>query len=307
MPIRRDPHTSPVVTNALLYPATPILSGKEYERRFPGGGEKGLSGRYPFLFSIPHGGVSVPPEVRGFVSLSRKDIAFNSDPHTRLLYGFDDVAEALVDFEVSRVFVDANRAPYEYPPRAQDGVVKMITQDGTPVYRKGFAPGRELIGVLLQRYYFPFHNRLADLIDAHPIEVAFDCHSMLPHAPQTRMDAGRPRPLFCLSNRGDKAGQPLRKGGLVTCPPEWLSALARSFQAEFDGEGRVAMNDPFRGGFISIAHHRRTQTPWIQIEVNRDLYGTGDPAAHQVDETQVDEVRGRIFSAIAGFWEEVSG
>jgi hypothetical protein len=45
------------------------------------------------------------------------------------------------------------------------------------------------------------------------------------------------------------------------------------------------MNDPFRGGFISIAHHRRTQTPWIQIEVNRDLYGTGDPAAHQVDET----------------------
>ncbi|MEG3057155.1 MAG: N-formylglutamate amidohydrolase [Methanoculleus sp.] len=109
-----------------------------------------MSGRYPFLFSIPHGGVSVPPEVRGFVSLSRKDIAFNSDPHTRLLYGFDDVAEALVDFEVSRVFVDANRAPYEYPPRAQDGVVKMITQDGTPVYRKGFAPGRELIGVLLQ-------------------------------------------------------------------------------------------------------------------------------------------------------------
>ncbi|NLM29836.1 MAG: N-formylglutamate amidohydrolase, partial [Methanomicrobiales archaeon] len=92
-----------------------------------------MNGRYPFLFSIPHGGISVPPEVRGLINLSRRDIIFNSDPHTRLIYGFDDVAEALVDFEVSRIFVDTNRAPYQYPPRTQDGVVKVITQDGTPV------------------------------------------------------------------------------------------------------------------------------------------------------------------------------
>jgi len=269
-----------------------------------------LSGRYPFLFSIPHGGVSVPPEVRGLVNLSRKEIVFNSDPHTRLLYGFDDAVEALVDFEVSRIFVDTNRAPYEYPPRAQDGVIKVITQDGTPVYRKGLVPGRELIGTLLQKYYFPFHNRLADVIDTHPVEVAFDCHSMLPKAPPVRMDAGRPRPLFCLSNRGDRFGKPLRKGGHVTCPPEWLSALARSFQAEFDGEGRVAMNEPFRGGFITVAHHRRTRTPWIQIEINRDLYETEeyiDPGTHKVDEARIAELRGRILSAVAGFWEEISG
>ncbi|HOB18633.1 MAG TPA: N-formylglutamate amidohydrolase [Candidatus Methanoculleus thermohydrogenotrophicum] len=267
-----------------------------------------MSGRYPFLFSIPHSGVSVPPEVRGLANLSRREIIFNSDPHTRLLYGFDDAAEALVDFEVSRIFVDPNRAPYEYPPRTRDGVVKVTTQDGTPVYRKGLVPGRELIGTLLQRYYFPFHNRLANLIDAHSIEIAFDCHSMLPTAPPIQKDAGRPRPLFCLSNRGDRNGRPRRKGGLVTCPPEWLSALARSFQDEFDGEGRIAMNDPFRGGFITVAHYRRTRTPWIQVEVNRDLYETDgyiDPETHQVDEARIAELRGRILSAIIGFWEEV--
>ena len=276
----------------------------------PGGRVVGLSGHYPFLFSIPHGGISVPPEVRGLINLSRRDIIFNSDPHTRLIYGFDDVAEALVDFEVSRIFVDTNRAPYQYPPRTQDGVIKVITQDGTPVYRKGLVPGRELIGVLLQRYYFPFHNRLADLIDTRPIEIAFDCHSMLPASPPVRRDAGRPRPLFCLSNRGDKNGNPLRKGGLVTCPPEWLSALAGSLQAEFDGEGRVLMNDPFRGGFITVAHHRRTRTPWIQIEINRGLYETEeyiDPETHLVDEARIADIRRRIFSAITGFWEETSG
>jgi len=263
-----------------------------------------LSGRYPFLFSIPHGGVSVPPEIRGLVGLSKKEIVFNSDPHTRLLYGFGDRVEALVDFDVSRIFVDTNRPPYDYPPRSQDGVVKVITQDGTPVYRRGQVPGRELIGTLLKSYYYPFHDRLAGALDASTIEIAFDCHSMLPRAPPVRMDAGRPRPLFCLSNRGDRQGRPVKKGGLVTCPPEWLQALARSFEAEFDGEGRIAMNDPFRGGFISVAHYRRTRIPWVQIEINRGLYET---AEHPADEARLADLRERIFSAVAGFWDEIPG
>ena len=101
-----------------------------------------MIGRYPFLVSIPHDGTVVPPELRGFINLTRKEIVFNSDPHTRCIYGFDDRVEALVDFDVSRVFVDTNRAPYDYPPRAQDGVVKVITQDGTPVFKRGQTPGR---------------------------------------------------------------------------------------------------------------------------------------------------------------------
>jgi len=263
-----------------------------------------LSRRYPFLVSIPHGGTSVPPEVRGLVNLSRKEIVFNSDPHTRQIYGFDTTVEALVDFDFSRIFVDTNRAPYDYPPRAQDGVVKVITQDGTPIYRKGQTPGRELIGALLQNYYHPFHRRLTEALDTLPIEIAFDCHSMLPKAPPVRMDAGRERPLFCLSNRGDRNGRPKTTGGLVTCPPEWLQALARSFQAEFDGEGSVAMNDPFRGGFISVAHHRRRRIPWVQVEINRGLYETLD---REVDEERLTDLRDRIFSAFTCFWDEVSG
>lgn len=282
-------------------------SQEQHERQFPGlsrGEGEGLSGRYPFLISIPHGGVSVPSEVRGLVNLSREEIVFNSDPHTRILYGFDDAVEALVDFDVSRIFVDTNRAPYDYPPRAQDGVVKVITQDGTPVFKRGQTPGRELIGTLLQYYYHPFHERLARALDTLPIGIAFDCHSMLPRSPPVRMDAGRERPLFCLSNRGDRNGRLKRPGGLVTCPPEWLQALTRSFQAEFDGEGRVAMNDPFRGGFISVAHYRRRRIPWVQVEINRGFYETDD---READETWLAGLRERIFAAITGFWDEVPG
>jgi N-formylglutamate amidohydrolase len=262
-----------------------------------------VSDRYPFLISIPHGGLCVPPEVHGRINLSRQEILFNSDPHTRRIYGFDGRVAALVDFDVSRIFVDTNRPPYDYPPRAQDGVVKVITQDGTPIYRKGRTPDMEVIGSLLQNYYYPFHERLAGALNTDSIEIAFDCHSMLPHSPPVRMDAGRPRPLFCLSNRGDRNGKPQKPGSLVTCPPVWLQALARSFQAEFDGEGRVVMNDPFRGGFITVAHYRQRRTPWVQVEINRGLY---EAEGREVDEARLADLRERIFSAVAGFWDEIS-
>jgi len=90
----------------------------------------------------------------------------------------------------------------------------------------------------------------------------------------------------------------------VTCPPEWLQALARSFQTEFEGEGKVAMNDPFRGGFISVAHYRRSRVPWVQVEINRGLYETPD---RETDEKRLAELRERIFSAMANFWDEISG
>jgi N-formylglutamate deformylase len=269
-----------------------------------------MSDRYPFLISIPHGGVCVPPEVRRSVNLSRREIISNSDPSTRLLYGFRGTVEEVVDMEASRIFVDANRPPYAHPPVTQDGVVKMVTQDGTPVYKKGQVPDTELIGKLLERYYYPFHDRLKDAAEVRPIEIAFDCHSMLPNAPPVQMRPGRPRPLICLSNRGDRRGMPFRGEGLVTCPPEWLQALAGSFQAEFAGEGRVLMNDPFRGGFISVAHYRRTRIPWVQVEINRSLYETGASVSQetqQVDDHRVADLRERILSALTRFWDDVGG
>jgi len=90
----------------------------------------------------------------------------------------------------------------------------------------------------------------------------------------------------------------------VTCSPAWLQALARSFEEEFAGEGRVAMNDPFRGGFIALAHHRRTRVPWVQIEVNRALY---ESDGGEIEQERLVELRDRIFSSITGFWDEVSG
>ena len=57
---------------------------------------------------------------------------------------------------IARAIVDVNRAPEDRPPKNQDGVVKTVTINGTPVYKGDKFPDDALIEELLQRYYYPY-------------------------------------------------------------------------------------------------------------------------------------------------------
>jgi formiminoglutamase len=259
---------------------------------------------YPLLISIPHGGDTVPPEVADMVSITERDIFYDGDALTREIYGFGKSVDAVIETPIARAIVDVNRASDDRPPENPDGVVKTVTTDGTPVYRDGMFPDDVLVEDLLQRYYFPYHERLGDLLANRSIRLALDCHSMLKRSPATSDRPGEPRPLICLSNRGDDLGMPVRGRGAVTCPPEWIRALAESLGQEFAGVGRVAMNDPFAGGYISQFHYEREGLPWIQIEINRKLYLNEiyfDPERLRVDQRIIQELRERIFNAIVRF------
>ncbi len=182
--------------------------------------------------------------------------------------------------------------------------MKTVTTGDTPVYREGTFPDDDLVEDLLQRYYFPYHERLGDLLESRDIRLALDCHSMLRRSPAASDKPGLPRPLICLSNRGDSEGLPVRGRGPVICPPEWIRALAESLRQAFSGVGRVAMNDPFAGGYISQYHYEREGLPWIQIEINRKLYLNEtylDPERLRVDHRIIRDLRGRTFDAIVRF------
>ncbi len=178
-----------------------------------------------------------------------------------------------------------NRASDDRPPENPDGVVKTVTTDGRPVYREGMFPDDALVEDLLQRYYFPHHERLGDFLGSRDIKLALDCHSMLKRSPAASDRPGESRPLICLSNRGDRDWMPVRGRGHATCPPEWIRALAESLGQAFAGGGRVAINDPFAGGYISQYHYERSGIPWIQIEIKRKLY---------LNETYFDQERLRV-------------
>jgi formiminoglutamase len=258
--------------------------------------------RYPFLLSVPHGGTDVPADLRSRLLLSDSDLRYYCDPATRAIFGYRDRVAAWIDTPVSRMIVDLNRPPLPLPLRDPDGIIKTRTIDGRDVWRPGQVPDMPLIHRLLVAHYFPFHQKVDELIDRHRVGIAFDCHSMLPYGSEFQKDAGKERPLICLGNNGDRQGR-AKKGGLATCSREWIAALAGLFADEFPKKGAVAINNPFSGGFIANAHYWRKGIPWIQIEINRALYEPFPPESlHEGgSDPPVGELKERIWKVLASF------
>ena len=241
------------------------------------------------------------------LALLPEEVSWYCDPATRILFDFGQWVESSIDTPISRMVIDLNRPPLPLPPRDPDGIIKVRTVDGRQVYRPGQLPDLNLIHQLMVKWYFPYHQRIDEIIDKHPIQIAFDCHSMLPYGSAEQSDAGKCRPLICLGNYGDETGQ-AKPGSLITCPADWVVGLAEIFRDEFKGKDEVAINVPFSGGFISNAHYWRKGIPWIQIEVNRKLYETDGIHGHRpvASEDQVLELREKIWRILARFWDKLS-
>jgi N-formylglutamate deformylase len=62
--------------------------------------------------------------------------------------------------------------------------------------------------------------------------------------------------------------------------------------------GRVALNDPFVGGFTIRSHYRQKRIPWVQVEINRGVYE--NPPGN------LAELRERIRRVLAQFCREMS-
>ena len=258
---------------------------------------------YPFLISVPHGGTAVPESVRPLLQMGDEDLRYYCDPFTRIVFGYKNRVAAYIDSPVSRMVVDLNRPPLPLPLRDPDGIIKVKTVDGREVYRPGQVPDMHHIHSLLKEHYFPYHQRIDELIDHEPVRIAFDCHSMLPYGSKDQKDAGKKRPLICLSNNGDLQGK-AKKGSITTCSGEWITGLAGIFREEFSFDKEVAINNPFSGGFISNAHYWHKGIPWIQIELNRALYEPDASHALSQKETRarVLWLKEKVWTVLTTFW-----
>ena len=255
---------------------------------------------------MPHGGTEVPGNIRSRLLLKDEELRYYCDPSTRVVFGYKDRVAAYIDTPISRMVVDLNRPPLPLPLRDPDGIIKLRTIDERDVYRPGQLPDMHLVHDLLMTYYFPFHQRIDELIDRQPVRIAFDCHSMLPFGSKSQKDAGETRPLICLGNNGDRQGR-ARKGSIATCSAEWITTLAGVFKDECSFEKEVAINNPFSGGFISNAHYWHKGIPWIQIEINRVLYEPDRSSDRPAGETheRVIMLKEKIWHVLTTFWNKV--
>lgn len=204
----------------------------------------------PFLVSVPHAGMRVPGEVRDICLLTPEQVYADSDGGAaEIYYDLEKSVEAFISSEVARAIVDLNRAVDDF---RKDGVIKTHTCFDVKVYKKFPTPRR--IKQLLTDYYYPYHQKLIRLAGLDNIKVGIDCHTMAKVGPPIGPDAGKARPLVCISNADG------------TCPDQWLQELASCFQKAFPQE-QIKINEPFKGGYI--IRNYSAKLPWLQIELSR--------------------------------------
>lgn len=208
--------------------------------------------KLPLLISVPHAGLTAPPEVTDLCVLTPEQIAADGDEGAREIYAFESDVVAFVTSDVARAIVDLNRAENDF--RA-DGVIKTHTCWNVPVYRN--PPCADLIETLLARYHRPYHDQLRARAKP-PVRIGVDCHTMAAVGPPIGPGAGEERPWVCLSHAN------------FTCPQEWFVTLAACLERSFGVP--IALNEPFQGGYIVRTHTARL--PWVQLELSRAPFAT---------------------------------
>jgi len=209
--------------------------------------------KLPLYISVPHAGKRVVPELRDLCILRREDILADYDKDAESIYStLQEHVEGFCTTDFSRSLIDLNRSPDDI---GGNGVIKSHTCWNVPVYR--IFPEDNLIQAVLGRYYFPYHDKLSAAAKTGTIRLGIDCHTMSTVGPPVGPDPGRKRPVVCISNRDG------------TCPEEWIRCLASCFAQIF--KEKVAINVPFRGGYIIRSH--ASEMPWVQLEISQtDAY-----------------------------------
>ncbi|MHC4537047.1 MAG: N-formylglutamate amidohydrolase [Planctomycetota bacterium] len=220
----------------------------------------------PLIISVPHAGLTVPQEVSDYCVLSPEQILADSDEGAAEIYDLKSEVTAHVTTDVARAVVDMNRAEDD---RSRDGVIKTHTCYNARIYRKSVP--EDVVEILLERYYRPYHQRLSE--SAADAKFGVDCHTMAAVGPPSATDSDCERPKICLSNAHG------------TCPQDWFEKLVHCFKESFDSE--VSVNHPFKGGYIIRSHS--SELPWFQVEFSRAPF------------LQAGEKRERVLQALKHF------
>jgi predicted N-formylglutamate amidohydrolase len=241
----------------------------------------------PVVLHLPHAARRIPAEVRAGLLLHGEALDAELDRVTD--HGTDVVAGRAAGAAtrrpwtlanlLSRLVVDPERFPDDREPMNAVGMGAVYTRTslGEPLRADDPAVRSEL----LDRWFHPYAEAMADLVDARLAAVGrvtvIDVHSY----PAGRLPyeiGGARRPAVCLGTDPHHT-------------PPWLLAAARR---SFAGRGEVAENTPFAGCYVPLRHYGRDRSVTaIMIEMRRDveppaqagavLTDLADPLARLVD------------------------
>ena len=255
--------------------------------------------KLPVLLSIPHGGLKTPVELEGHLCISEKDLFNDSDPFVIEIYDLGEKVQKVITTEIARAFVDLNRSMQDLPPQNPDGLIKSSTCYQKPIYIKGKEPDSLLRDVLIQTYYRPYHKSIQKSIRELDLQLCLDCHSMASIAPNISPDGNnKKRPLFCLSNQDGQTSSTQMIELLADCISETFSI----------NRNEIYLNDPFHGGHITRTYGNNP-IPWIQVEMNRDLYLKEpwfDPNTLSLDPKHYENLNRKFEESLKLFFSKIN-
>jgi N-formylglutamate amidohydrolase len=236
----------------------------------------------PVVASIPHTGIALPAGYAERLASDRMRGLPMTDWHMARLFDFlPALGVTVIAAEVSRFVIDLNRPPDGetlYPGRYETGLVPTESFDGSAVFAQ--VPTAAEIDAARRDIYAPYHDELAELRarrrEAGGI-IQFDLHSVTPAANKIS------GPLKNEIMLGDRAGR--------SCAP-WLTDLTHQTYAEAGFS--VAVNDPYKGGWITESAGREAGVEALQIEMSWAVYLDPERPGESADEPLFDRSRARL-------------
>jgi N-formylglutamate deformylase len=258
-------------------------------------------GDSPLLVSMPHVGTRIPDEVARDMTEAAHGVP-DTDWHVDRLYDFlPALGASILRATHSRFVIDLNRPPGGkplYPGASNTELCPTTLFDDGPIYRVGAAPGPAEIAERLDRYWRPYHERLAQTLEAlrrrHGYALLFDAHSIRSEVP--RFFAGR-LPDINLGTGGGASASPLLAARLLE-----TAQAAHDYTSILDGR--------FTGGYITRHYGRPGEgVHAVQLELAQRTYMEERPpfAFREERAAGIRPVLRRIVEAMLDWAERARG
>jgi N-formylglutamate amidohydrolase len=252
-------------------------------------------GDTPLLVSVPHDGRLIPDEQRARMTAAGLAIP-DTDWHVAELYGFArDLGASLLIAQYSRYVVDLNRSPEDdslYVGQLATGLCPQYTFAGDPLYTDGAAVTAEEAEHRVERYWRPYHARLAQALDElksrHGCALLWDAHSIPSRVPRL-FDGELP-----VLNLGNFDGR--------SCDAAIADELYRLASAT---PYSSVLNGRFKGGYITRQYGDPDNgVQGMQLEISQRAYM--DEATLELDAGLADRLRDTLRELLGAYIRTVA-